>query len=79
MKRMDLTQSVYTLSQQYPELVEILRQLGFTDIAKPGMLATAGRFMTIPRGAAMKQIDMQTVRAALTAQGFEVTGEEGQT
>ena len=33
----------------------ILAEIGFVDILKPGMLNTAGRFMTIPKGAAMRK------------------------
>lgn len=52
MKTLDLSQSVYTLCAKNEELAVILKQIGFTDITKPGMLTTAGRFMTIPKGAA---------------------------
>ena len=56
----------------YPELLSIMPNLGFTDIVKPGMLQTAGRFMTIPKGAAMKGIDLETVKAVLRENGFNV-------
>jgi methylmalonyl-CoA mutase cobalamin-binding subunit len=41
------------------------------------MLATAGRFMTIPKGAAMRNIGMDTIRQTLKEYGFEVL-EEGE-
>ncbi len=72
-KTIDLKQSVYTLCTQYPELAEILKQIGFTDITKPGMLATAGRFMTIPKGAALKRMDLGVVRSMLAEHGFQVS------
>jgi signal recognition particle subunit SEC65 len=78
MKRIDLRQSVQKLCNQYPELVDIMRQLGFEEITKPGMLATAGRFMTIPKGAAMRRISMDTIRQALTDNGFEIMEGEGE-
>ena len=65
MKALDLTQPVKTLCEQYPELIDTMRQLGFAEIIKPGMLATVGRFMTIPKGAAMRRIGMETVRNTL--------------
>ncbi len=40
LKQIDLAQSVYTLSTQYPELIAILEEIGFRDITKPGMMAT---------------------------------------
>ena len=69
-KRIDLNQSVYSLCQQHPELTEILAAIGFPDIAKPGMLATAGRFMTIPKGAAMKKLDLGDIVRQLAERGF---------
>lgn len=76
MKSIDLRQSVQQLCAQYPELIEIMRSLGFTEIVKPGMLATAGRLMTIPKGAAMKRIGMDNVLQVLKENGFEIIGEE---
>ena len=72
-KALDLKQSVYTLCTQYPELVDILKKIGFADITKPGMLATAGRFMTIPKGAALKRIDLAVVKSMLAEHGFQVS------
>lgn len=75
-KPLDLNQSVYTLCTQYPELTDTLLRLGFADITKPGMLQTAGRFMTLKKGAAMKGIDLNTIRARLRALGYDMKGEE---
>lgn len=58
-KELDFSKSVYELTQQYPEIVEIMRDLGFTEIVKPGMLQSAGRVMTIPKGSKMKKIPME--------------------
>lgn len=57
-KELDFSKSVYELTQQYPEIVEIMRDLGFTEIVKPGMLQSVGRIMTIPKGSKMKKIPM---------------------
>lgn len=71
-KQIDLAKSVYELCREYPELVEILKETGFKDIANPGMLNTAGRFMNIPKGAMMKGIHMEDVMKAFEAKGFKV-------
>lgn len=34
------------------------------------MLNTAGRFMTIPKGAAMKKIDMELIKKTLCDKGY---------
>lgn len=72
MKTLNLKGTVYDNVKENPEVLEILRDLGFTDIVKPGMLNTAGRFMTIPKGAAMKGIDMERIKEAFTSRGFEI-------
>jgi formate-dependent phosphoribosylglycinamide formyltransferase (GAR transformylase) len=72
-KQIDLSRSVYDLCNEFPELTKVLEQIGFKDITKPGMLSTAGRFMTIPKGAALKKIDPSLIRQTLAEQGFHVS------
>ena len=71
-KVVDLTMTVYDISQVYPEIIDILKELGFKDIVKPGMLQTAGRFMTIPKGAAMKNISLEHIKLVLGEKGYIV-------
>jgi hypothetical protein len=71
-KQVDLNKSVYELCSQYPEIKEIMQEIGFKDISNPAMLNTAGRFMTIAKGAAMKNIDMDLIRRAFEEKGFKV-------
>ena len=66
----DLNETVYTLCTKNPNLVEILSGLGFTDITKPGMLQSAGRFMTPVKGAALKHIAIHEMITALAAHGY---------
>ena len=70
MIRIDLNETVFTLCSKYPGLLEILSALGFTDITKPGMLQTAGRFMTPVKGASLKHIPLEQIIASLAAHGY---------
>lgn len=72
MKRLELSRSLYDLVKEFPEVREIMAGLGFADIGKPGMLQTAGRYMTIPKGARLKKIPMTEITAAFEAAGFEL-------
>ncbi|HAP73155.1 MAG TPA: DUF438 domain-containing protein, partial [Lachnospiraceae bacterium] len=74
-KKIDLTRTVYELTQEYPELIQIMVKLGFTEITKKSMLMSAGKIMTIPKGAKLKNIPMTDVVTALLSNGFELTGE----
>ncbi len=75
-RTLDLSKSVHDLCAQHPELAQAMAELGFTDIIKPGMLHTAGRFMTIPKGAAMKRLDLGTIVAKLKEKGFVIEEEQ---
>lgn len=68
----DLSKTVYEIYKEHPEITEILDGLGFHDIIKPGMINTAGRFMTIPKGAAMKKISMELIKQTLIQKGYEI-------
>lgn len=71
-KILDLNKSIKTLASEYPEVIEIMKSLGFTDIAKPMMLNTAGRFMTIPKGAKVKKIDIEKIKQEFIKHGFTI-------
>lgn len=62
--------SIYDLTKEYPEIVEIMRSLGFEKITDPLMISTAGRYMTIPKGASMKKINLDSIIKEFEARGF---------
>lgn len=76
MKEIDFSRSLLELVTAYPEVKDIMAELGFSAINKPGMLQTAGRYMTIPKGAKMKKVPLPEVIKAFEAQGFSVKGAE---
>lgn len=71
-KVINLKRTVYELSKDSPELIDIMVELGFKDIVTPGMINTAGRFMTIPKGASIKGIDLETIKVTLINKGYEI-------
>ena len=74
-KKLDLSKTVFELTEQYPELIDIMAKLGFTEITKKPVLHSVGKIMTIPKGAKMKNISMMDVVTTLMANGFELDGE----
>lgn len=74
-KKLDLNKSVYELTEEYPELIDIMAALGFSEITKQSVRHSLGRMMTIPRGAKMKNIPMMDIVTSLMGQGFELVGE----
>ncbi len=75
-KTIDFSKTVLELCSTDAEVAKILGQLGFTEITKPGMLVTAGRIMTVPRGAAMKNIAMDTVEQEFIRHGYKIIQKE---
>lgn len=74
-KKIDLNKSVYELAKEYPELIDIMANLGFTEIKKKSVLNSVGKIMTVPKGSKMKNIPMSDVIAAFIANGFDIEGE----
>ena len=52
-KIIDLKKTVHELVKEYPEVKDIMLDLGFAEITKPAKLQTLGRVMTIPKGTDM--------------------------
>lgn len=75
-KNLDLAKSVHDLVQQYPEIVDVMVSLGFTEMAKPMALNSVGRVMTIPKGAQIKGIPLEKVLSTLRDNGFAVYGND---
>lgn len=76
-KQLDLNRSVFELAQEYPELIDVMAELGFSKIAKKPVLHSVGKIMTIPKGAKMKGIPMERILDAFKAHDFAVIGAEG--
>lgn len=75
MKQIDINQSISSLVKTYPEIKDILYGLGFTEIVKPQMLNTVGRFMTIKHGCSLRHIDLTLVLDTFRSQGFDIEGD----
>ena len=73
-KILDLDKSVASLVKEYPEVTDIMADLGFTEIKNPAMLASVGRIMNLKKGSQMKKIPMEKIVRAFREKGFEITG-----
>jgi hypothetical protein len=71
-KILDLNKTVHELCTADPNLLPILAEAGFSEITKPGMLATAGRFMNIPKGAALRKLDLETIKRTFESHGYTI-------
>ena len=74
-KKLDLSKSVYDLVKEYPEVTEIMKKLGFSEITNKVMLNSVGKIMTIPKGAKMKGVSMIDIVGAFMKAGFTLEGD----
>jgi uncharacterized protein len=72
MKEIDLSKSVYDLTEQYPELTDFLKDLGFAGLAFPAVRKTLGKKMTLPAGCEKQKIDLAAVIGQLESLGYKI-------
>ncbi len=73
MKEIDLKKNVYELTETYPELIGILKELGFLGVANPIARKTMGRVTTIPQGCQKQGKDLNEVIETLEKKGFIIS------
>ena len=71
MKEIDLSKSVYELTETYPELIDILKEIGFLGVGNPIARKTLGRVTTIPQGCQKQGKDLAEVVKKLEEKGFK--------
>jgi hypothetical protein len=71
-KKLDLKKSVFELTEEFPELIEILKALGFLGITNFVMRTTVGRITTLPEGCKKMGKDINEVLNVLKEKGFEI-------
>ena len=71
-KNVDLDKTLYDLTTEYPELIDILFEIGFMGVKNPVMRESHGKQMTVRTGCGHLGIDLGEVAAALRAKGFTV-------
>lgn len=72
MKKLDLNWSIYTILKEYPEAIEIIKELGFGEISRSGMINTVGKIMTLPKGAVLRGIDLDIIKRTFIDKGYEI-------
>lgn len=72
MKEIDLKKSVYELTEAFPDLTGILKELGFLGVGNPVVRNTLGRVTTIPQGCEKQGKDLAEVMKKLEENGFKV-------
>ena len=74
-KVLDLKKTVAELVKEFPEFKQAMAEIGFKEILNPIALEAMGRVITLPKGAAVKGIPLETVIDGLKARGFSIKEE----
>ena len=75
MKEINNTEKIYNVVAKYPDVVKVMIELGFKEIASPGMLSTAGKVMTIEKGAKLKKIPWTEIVKVFSEHGYSIIKE----
>lgn len=70
MKLINSNKNVYQLCKEYPEIKNILADLGFDAIKNPVMFNTVAKVMTIDKASKIKNIDMKEIIKKFEEKGF---------
>ncbi len=72
MRKININKTVYELTQEYPELIEILYELGFAGVKNPVVRNTLGRVTSLKQGIEKQKKNINEVIEVLKQKGFEV-------
>ena len=70
MQVIDFRKNVFEITEEHPEVIEIMVELGFKDMGNAVVRKTAGKMMTIPMGCRMKGISLEEVVRELEKNGY---------
>ncbi len=72
MKKIDPNKSIYELTEEFPELIEILKDMGFIGVINPIIRKTIGRKTTLLEGIKKQGKDSEEVFNKLRDKDFEI-------
>ncbi|MFR2892206.1 DUF438 domain-containing protein [Peptoniphilus grossensis] len=72
MKNISINEPVASLVEKYPDLKNILKNIGFSEITNPLALSSVGKIVSIKKGAGIKNIDLDIIREKLQEVGFNL-------
>jgi hypothetical protein len=62
--------TIYSICTEYPQVIDILYNFGFTQIKQPMMIQTVGRYMSLKKGCVMRGFDYEELVCILRSQGL---------
>ena len=75
-KLINTNKNIYELCKEYPEIKDILSDLGFEAIKNPIMFNTMAKLTTIDKASKIKNIDMNNIIKKFEENGFAFENNE---
>lgn len=72
MKKIDIDKTLYELTMQYPELIDILAGIGFMGVKNPIIRKTIGKKTTLREGCKKQKKNLDDVVKTLEGNGYAV-------
>lgn len=72
MKKIDINWTLYQTLEKFPELEDVLYELGFEGVKNPVMRNTHARVMTLKKGIEFLKIDKNKMKEKLKTAGFDI-------
>jgi hypothetical protein len=72
MKEIDANKTLFELTDQYPELIDILAGLGFIGVKNPLIRNTLGKRTSLREGCKKQGKSLEEVKEKLEEKGFTV-------
>ena len=76
MKTLNLQKTIYELTEEHPELIDLLANLGFLGVRSTVVRNTLGRKMTLAEGCRAQRKDVEAVIEHLESRGFVVLADD---
>ena len=64
--------TIFKIVSTHKEIIDLMVELGFKDIIRPGMLKSVGRIMTVELGCSLKKLDLKMVEDAFLEAGYKL-------
>lgn len=71
-KTINLNRTLFDLTEEYPELIDIFAKIGLEGVIHPEMRRTGGKIMPVIEGLKRHGVDLKTAVKMLEDNGFNV-------
>jgi len=74
MKEIDVNMTVYDITTKFPELINLLADMGFLGVKNPILRNTLGKVTTLKQGCEKQGKNINEIINKLIEKGYKVTG-----